>query len=276
MGTAAVQGELWGKVPQDWASIQEPLHKPLWEAMLDGALVDSETRFFDAGCGGGGASVLATERGAQVVGLDAAEGLIEIVRKRMPKGDFRVGDIEHLPFDDQSFDVVFAANSVQYSEDRIAALRELGRVCSPEGRIVAGLFGPPEKVEFRTIFEALRDVMPEPPQGGGPFELSAPGMLEGLFEQAGLRILESGEVDCPFSYTDFETFWRANVSAGPLQGMLRVVDEEDLKSTMRGAAQRYRLEHGDLLIQPNVFKFVVAVPATKNHALLCSPQQTGG
>jgi SAM-dependent methyltransferase len=246
MGTVEIQGELWGKMPQDWATLQEPLHIPLWEAMLEGALVGSGTRFLDAGCGGGGGSVLAAERGAQVSGLDAAEGLI------------RVGDIESLPFDDEVFDAVFAANSVQFTEDRIKALRELGRVCTLKGRIVAGLFGPPEKVAFSAIIKAVRDAMPEPPPGGGPFELSAPGKLEGLFEAAGLNVLESGEVDCPYNYPDFETFCRAHVAAGPFQSMLRVVSEEKLRLVLRDAVEAFRLENGGLLIQPNAYKYVVA------------------
>ena len=36
--------------------------------------------------------------------------------------------------------------------------------------------------------------------GSGPFELSAPGTLEGLFAEAGLRVLESGEADCTFIF----------------------------------------------------------------------------
>ena len=189
MGTSKIQGELWGIAPQGWAEIQEPMHRPLWEAMLNAAKVGQGTRFLDAGCGGGGASVLAAERGAQVSGLDAAEGLLTFARVRVPDGDFRVGDIESLPFDDDAFEAVFAANSVQYTADRVATLREFGRVCASEGRIVAGLFGPPEKVTFATIFKAQRDAMPEPPPGGGPFELSAPGKLEGLFAEAGLKVL---------------------------------------------------------------------------------------
>ncbi len=124
--------------------------------------------------------------------------------------------------------------------------------------MVAGLFGPPEKVEFRAIFKAMRDAMQEPPPGGGPFELSAPGKLEGLFEDAGLNVLESSEVDCPFNYPDFETFWRACVAAGPFQGMLRVVSEEKLRSALRDAVAAFRLDNGGLLIQPNAFKYVVA------------------
>ena len=188
MGTFKIQGELWGKAPQGWAEIQEPMHRPLWEAMLNTTQVGPGTRFLDVGCGGGGASVLAADRGAMVSGLDAAEELITFARERVSNGDFHVGDLENLPFDDDAFDTVFAANSVQYSEDRVAALQELGRVCAPEGRIVAGLFGPPENVEFRTIFKAVRDAMPEPPPGGGPFELSAPGKLEELFKEAGVEL----------------------------------------------------------------------------------------
>ena len=258
MGTAKIQGELWGIAPRGWVEIQEPMHKPLWEAMLNAAQVGPGTRFLDAGCGGGGASVLAVERGAQVSGLDAAEGLLAFARERVPNGDFRVGDIESLPFDDNAFDAVFAANSVQFAEDRIAALRELGRVCAPQGRIVAGLFGPPEKVEFSTIFKAVRDAMPEPPPGAGPFELSGPGKLEGLFAEASLNVLESGEVNCPFNYADFETFWRASVAAGPLQGVLQTVSEERLKSAVREAVETFRLDNGAILIQPNIFKYVVA------------------
>jgi SAM-dependent methyltransferase len=258
MGTSKIQGELWGKAPRGWVEIQEPMSRPLWETMLNATEVGSTTHFLDVGCGGGGASVLAAERGAQVSGLDAAEGLIKFARERVSNGDFRVGDIESLPFEDDAFDVVFAANSVQYSGDRIAALRELGRVCKPEGRIVAGLFGPPEKVAFSAIQKAVRDTLPEPPSSAGPYELSAPGNLEGLFTKAGLNVLKSGEVDCPFSYPDFETYWQAQFSAGPLQNALRVVSEEQLKTATGDAVEPFLLDNGSILIQPNIFKYVVA------------------
>ncbi|MDX1523473.1 MAG: methyltransferase domain-containing protein [Anaerolineae bacterium] len=264
MGNAAVQGELWGQVPRDWVTIQEPHNKPLFEAMLDGASVDAGTRFLDAGCGGGGASVLAAERGAKVSGIDAAEGLLEIARKRLPTGDFRAGDLEDLPFETESFDAVFAANSVQFPADRLAAVRELGRVCTPEGRIVAGLFGPPEKVALTSIFMATVKALPEPPPGAGPFALSAPGKLEALFEEAGLKVLERGEVDCPYHYPDFETCWRGYLSAGPSQGAVRAIGQAKLKAAVREAVRDFQQDDGSILIQPNVFVFVVAAhPVTR-------------
>ena len=258
MKKSIIQGELWGKSPNGWAEVQELLHKPLWEAMLNITEVGTETTFLDVGCGAGGSSILAKERGAQVHGIDVAEGLLSFAIQRVPEGNFQIADIENLPYEDNMFDVIFAANSLQYAEDRIAALHELKRVCKPNGRIIAGLFGEPEKVDYRVVFKAVRDTMPEPPKGGGPFELSMPDKLESLFAEAGLNKIKSGVVNCPFEYNDFETFWYGNVSAGPFQGMLKMVSENELKSAVREAVDSFRLDDGRILIPQNIFKHVSA------------------
>ena len=108
MGSADINGPLWSTQPADWAAIQEPNHAPLFEAMLTATNVGQGTRLLDVGCGGGWSSKLASNRGARVTGLDAAEGLIEYARGAVPGASFQVGDIEHLPFEDGTFDVVFA------------------------------------------------------------------------------------------------------------------------------------------------------------------------
>jgi SAM-dependent methyltransferase len=258
MSTAKIQGELWGAAPREWAEMQEPLHTPLYAAMLNATAVRQGTRLLDVGCGGGVASRLAAERGAEVSGLDAAAGLLAFARQRVPTGDFRVGDMESLPFADNAFDVVFAANSLQFAGNAPAALGEFGRVCVAGGRVVAGLFGPPQKVASATIMKAVGDLMPTPPPGAGPFALSAPGKLEGLLAEAGFTVLESSEVDCPFSYADFATCWRALSSAGPFQGILKTLGESRTKSAMRSAVEPFQRADGSILIQPNVLKYVVA------------------
>ena len=258
MKKSKIQGELWGKSPNGWAEVQEPQHKPLWEAMLDATAVGKDTTFLDVGCGAGGSSKLAKDRGAVVHGIDVAEGLLSFAKQIVSNGNFKVADIENLPYDDNKFDVVYAANSLQYSENRISALLELKRVCKPNGRIIAGLFGQPEKVDFRIIFKALREIMPEPLKGGGPFELSGPNMLESLFNEAGLTNLESGEANCPFEYDDFDSMWYGNLSAGPIQGMLHTVSENKIKSAFRDATKNFALDDGRFLIPQNIFKYVLA------------------
>jgi SAM-dependent methyltransferase len=261
MGSADTQGPLWSQNPEAWINIQEQLHRPLFEAMLAAAKVSPGTRMLDAGCGGGTASALAMERGATVTGIDAAEGLIEHAKESVPGATFSVGDLQHLDFEDESFDVVFAANSVQYAADLIASLQELRRVCTQDGVVVAGLFGPPEGVTYRAIFAAAKEVMPPPPPGakaGGPFALSAPGVLESKFKEAGMRIMESGKADCPFSYKDFEEHWLGCLGAGPIQNMIKVIGEETLKTAIRAACEAYTAEDGSIRMAPNEFIYVVA------------------
>jgi len=257
MGSSPVQGQLWGAAAKAWADLQEPQHLPLWEAMLTAAKVGQGTRFLDAGCGAGGTSVLAAQRGAHVSGLDASEALIAIARERVPQGDFRVGDLEALPYGEKSFDVILASLSVQYAADPIAALRELKRVCASGGYLVISTWGLPEQCEQRVVLKAVRDTLPSPPAGGGPFALSAAGALESPVEQAGWKVTGSSEVDCPFEYPDLETHWQAQRSAGPLQAAIRAISEEQLRVAVEQAVQSYRTTTGGVRLE-NRFRYVTA------------------
>lgn len=257
MGSSTTQGEVWGASARNWAELQEPKHTPVWEAMLNAAKVCHETRFFDAGCGGGGASVLAAQRGAHVSGLDASEALIAIARERVPEGDFRVGDLEALPFGEKVFDAVIASLSVQYATDPVAALRELKRVCAPKGYFVISTWGLPEHCEQSIVLKAVRDTLPSAPSGGGPFALSAAGALESLVEQAGWKVIGSSEVDCLFAYTNLETHWQAQRSAGPFQAAMRAVGEERLRAAVEKAIEPHRTSTGGVLLE-NRFRYVTA------------------
>ncbi len=259
MGSAQVQGELWGSAARDWVEFQEPTATPLWEAMLNAAQVGPGTRFLDAGCGSGGACVLAAKRDARVSGLDASEALISIARERVTGGDFRVGDLELLPYEDGIFDTIIACNSIQYAADPNAALRELRRVCASNGRAVVATWGAPEHCEARDILKAVRDVLPSPPSGGGPFALSAPGALESLVEQNGWNVVGDGEAECPFEYSDLEAAWRGNRSAGPIQAAIRAVGEGKVQSAVTKALEPYQNSDGSVRLQ-NRFRFVMATP----------------
>ena len=117
MGSAEQQAELWKRQAEGWMKYFEPTFVPMWEHMLKITKVGKGTNFFDAGCGSGGASVLASTLGAKITGFDATQALLDIAQAKVPQGEFRAGDLEELPYDDDSFDVVFAANSVQFTEN---------------------------------------------------------------------------------------------------------------------------------------------------------------
>ena len=71
---------------------------PVYGHVLDRAQIGPGTSVLDCGCGAGRFAQMAANRGASVSGIDAAGKLVEIAAERTPGGDFRVGDLEALPW----------------------------------------------------------------------------------------------------------------------------------------------------------------------------------
>lgn len=259
-GSASLQGELWGARAEDWADVQERGGLPLFETVASGLDVGAGMRLLDAGCGAGLFCALAAEAGASVSGLDAAEALLAIARERVPEGDFRAGDLEQLPWEDGSFDLVTIFNALQFAADPAAALREAGRVVHQEGRIVVAVWGRPEDNDAAALMQALVPLRPEAPvSAAGPFALSEDGTLQRLIESVGLAAGDVHEVPCPWVYPDLDTAVRGFGSAGPAILAERHSGREAVESAIAEALQRfddgtgrgiYRLE--------NVFRYVVA------------------
>lgn len=260
MGTAQVQGRLWGAAAADWAQLTEPAMTPVYEAVLDELRVGDDTRLFDAGCGSGLALQLAHKRGAVVTGLDASAGLLAVARDRLATADLREGDLEELPFPDHAFDAVTAFNSVQYAADPVAALRELRRVASPTASVAVVTWATPERCETRTVLAAIGGLLPPPPPGaGGPFALSMPGALEALVTEAGLAPVRAGEAPAPFSYPDLDTAVRANLATGPARRAIEHAGLDATTDAIRSAFAEYR-QPGGSYRQENAFRYVISTP----------------
>jgi 2-polyprenyl-3-methyl-5-hydroxy-6-metoxy-1,4-benzoquinol methylase len=113
-GSATRQSDLWTERARDWAEVIEGWSGwgiPVYRHVLERIVMDRDTRVLDVGCGAGRFSRIAADRGAMISGLDATASFVEIARERVPEGDFRVGEMEDLPWADNSFDVVTGFNS---------------------------------------------------------------------------------------------------------------------------------------------------------------------
>lgn len=259
-GTAEIHGPLWGARAREWAEFQEGGSRPLYESVLGKADVSDEARLLDVGCGAGMFCALAADRGATVAGLDASAALLEIARERMPEGDFRIGEIEDLPWEDASFDVVTGFNSFQFAADPANALRQARRVVRPEGRVVVAIWGDAEDCDAVATVKGIGELLPPPPPGTpGPFALSEPGALEGLVREAGLEPEEMHDVPCPWVYPDLDSAIRGIGSAGPANRAEREVGREAVEQALAAALQPYGDETGIYRLD-NVFRYLVARP----------------
>ncbi len=259
MGTAATQGELWGARAEDWARVQEPAWRPVYEEILARAAVGRGTALLDIGCGAGGALEAGRRMGAEVAGLDASAALVAIARDRLPGARIEIGEMEALPFDDAAFDVVSGFNSFQFAADIAAALREARRVCRGGGKVVALVWGRREECELVSgVMPAILGLLPPSPNSApAPFDFASPGVVEGLMEAAGLRPHESGDLGCVFEYPDEATAIRAISSAGPSARAIRHAGEDALTEALREALRRFERPDGSVALR-NRFRWVVA------------------
>jgi len=225
-------GQAWGSRAVDWAYLFEPYSRPANVAVLDRCQVVAGTRLLDVGCGSGFALRLAADRGALVAGLDASEALLDIARARTPDADLRLGDMNALPWDDESFDVVTSFNSIWAGCEH--AVGEAARVLRPGGMFAMTFWGPPKRLGLLPYFMTIAENSPDSHVVAtlGQSDTGRPGVAEALVESAGLRVRERGATPVTNEFPDVETFLRGAVAAGPSFPAIEQVGEERFREAL--------------------------------------------
>src|SRR4051812_27780665 len=115
-GSSTRWGPLWGARPDDWA-LSEDQQVPTYEDALRHVALEPGSLVLDIGCGAGAFLRLVADRGGKPFGLDASEELVELARRRVPDADVRVGDMESLPYADDTFDLVTGFSAFFFAND---------------------------------------------------------------------------------------------------------------------------------------------------------------
>jgi SAM-dependent methyltransferase len=90
----------------------------------------------DAACGTGRFAELLARRGHQVIGVDSSPDMLAHARRRLPAGEFRVGELDRLPLPDDSADVIVCALALVHVPGLQPVLAEFARVLRPGGDLV--------------------------------------------------------------------------------------------------------------------------------------------
>ncbi|HSI79264.1 MAG TPA: class I SAM-dependent methyltransferase [Solirubrobacterales bacterium] len=115
------------------------LEGPVMRKLIDGF---SDGPVLDAGCGTGRHTAYLAEAGYDVIGVDANEGMLSVARAKLPKIEFRHGDVTGLPVDDQSFTSITCGLVLGHLPDVAPAISELARALQPGGRVVISVPHP--------------------------------------------------------------------------------------------------------------------------------------
>jgi SAM-dependent methyltransferase len=197
-----------------------PVHDQLIELL---AIVPGE-RLLDLASGTGEVAIRAGRAGATVTAIDIAEPMIEKARRRAEEEGvevtFDLGDVEYLPYDDASFDVLASAFGLIFAPDHANVASELARVSRPAGRLGFTAWKPNPK-----LGELYRRFSDEPIEGREAYEWGREDHVENMLGQDfelefvdGTLWLEAGSG---------EEIWRLfSESAPPVIALIERLDAE--------------------------------------------------
>ena len=111
----------------------------------------SGAEVLEVGCGTGLILKRVAQQAKRSVGVDISPGMLEHAKKRGL--DVHEGTATNLPFDDESFDLVYSFKVLAHVEGIAQALSEMHRVTRPGGRIFAEFYN---RSSLRTLVKALK------------------------------------------------------------------------------------------------------------------------
>jgi len=95
----------------------------------------------DLGAGEGAFSLLLAQRASKVIAVDTSEKMLDVGREQalrvgVANIEFRIGDMEEVPIEDASVDLVFFSQSLHHALHPERAVQEAWRILRPGGRVV--------------------------------------------------------------------------------------------------------------------------------------------
>ena len=190
-----------GQVSKSAAEIYEEFFLPAlfqeWaKPVITAAEIKSGESVLDIACGTGVLARTSLEyvgSTGSVIGLDINEGMLNVAQAKTPAIEWRKGQAEHLPFDDNSFDVVVSQFGLMFFEDKVAALKEMGRVLKSEGRLAVAVWDSLENTPgYAAMTELLRRLFGDETAKGleSPYSLGNKTELDALFSSANIHNIE--------------------------------------------------------------------------------------
>jgi SAM-dependent methyltransferase len=154
----------------DYPDMVETFLLPLGPRLVEASGIGAGVLVLDVAAGTGNASIPAAKAGAQVTASDLTPELLQAGRVRAESEgltlDWVQADAEHLPFEDESFDVVISSIGAMFAPHHQDVADELVRVCRPAGTI--GLLSWTPEGMIGALFRAMGPFAPAPPPGAQP------------------------------------------------------------------------------------------------------------
>jgi SAM-dependent methyltransferase len=182
---------------------------PLFLQWLDKPVRKS---WIDIGCGTGGLTELisTTCEPSSILGVDTAEGFIEVARTRVKNAGFRVGSADNLDIPSDSLDYAVSGLVLNFVPDAQAALAEMARVVLPGGSVALYVWDYAGHMQIMRYFfdtAILFDTRSAEFDDGIKAPICRPLALEEAFVTTGLTNISVIPLDITTPFDNFDDYW---------------------------------------------------------------------
>jgi SAM-dependent methyltransferase len=202
--------------------------------------IGPSSRILDIAAGAGALSVPAAERGASVLAIDIAPGMVRLLTDkfaRFPNCEARVMDGQALELNDASFDAAFSIAGVSLFADWRKGLREQARVLRPGGKACVATWRKlPGGGPFLVMAQAMRTVFPDRPPPAPPegfITLSDPTRLADELRAAGFTDVLVREVEANWEGPAGERYLEELKDLHSYMGPYRMLDQRERQEVDR-------------------------------------------
>ncbi len=240
----------WGARAETYGRLTGRITVRFVEPLLDAAGVVTGMGVLDVGTGPGYAAQRAAERGAVATGVDIADEVLALARRRHPGVRFVRGDAEALPFAERSFDALVSNFTINHLPRPERGIREFARVVVPGGRIALSAWDVSEHNRFLGVMvDALREcgvtASPEAVAGPDPYRFADDDEFRELLRGAGLEDVEVRSVSLTHLVPDTEDLWAGMLGGSVRSGGLVMRQPPRTRRRIRAAVERLLEEYRD-------------------------------
>ncbi len=157
--------------------------------------IGSQDHILDVACGTGNTAITARRKGSKVTGVDITSEMLTLAKVEADLAEaedieWKEGNVEDLPFEDESFDTVLSSFGHMFSPKPEIAIKEMLRVTKSGGRVAFATW-PPEHANGK-MFEVMeKHTLPPFPSSSTDIPTSPSPMLWGIPEVVKKRLGDS-------------------------------------------------------------------------------------
>ena len=265
--TVTFPTEKWGLTGSaDWWSAGQVRRQQIYgaatEMMLEVASVQPGSRVLDVAAGTGDQTLMVARRvgpTGNVLATDDSASMLKVAAEAarnegLTNVETRVMNAENLALDADSFDAVICRNALMLFSNPAKALTEMRRVVKPGSKVAVMVFSAVERNPHHGIpFAIIRRLGNIPPPAPGEpwmYALGAPGVLEGLYREAGFQNVSVHAAPIPRGFPSAAAaVGNMRKGAGDLKELMTQLNEADRERAWAEIAEQFKRFEG-----PNGFE----------------------